>query len=380
MTAVAANGALRAINGLARIQSLILDGPVSVGADGGTLEIWDGLHAEEPEDDIVKVGEGVVQLTGFSDFANTIYVAEGEFSVRATLLASVLVNGGTLTGNGEVGELLALSGVVEPGINGDGVLTVIGHLDMANEATLKLNIESVARAVRSGSKVLSTSTARSSCWKELEPFLIGGGFLVIRNLGPADIVGTFDALPEGEEFEYSGRIFQVTYDADDAGDAAILYKASTLAETDLGVSVRALPASAAKGSTLGVTYEFFNLGPETAGFVTVTIAVRDGAHFESFEIPAPWTCEPPNGGQGGPLTCTREDWAPTGADDPVVVRVEFTLDGDIGDSVLFDLFMVYEGMDPDESNQTAHRFVDIVAPDPLPFKLRLPFLAKDGTN
>ena len=86
---------------------------------------------------LVKEGTGKLSLTGIQAFTGATNINAGNLHVNGSIASSSAVNvnkGGTLSGNGNFGNVHNNGGTVAPG-NSIGTMHINGNLNMAADST-----------------------------------------------------------------------------------------------------------------------------------------------------------------------------------------------------------------------------------------------------
>ncbi len=166
--------------------STVFEGSITNGANGATASATA----------ITKVGTGKLTLTGISPHTGDTIVQEGILQVDGEFIAgpvanvasSVTVNGGTLSGNGNLAGTVTINpgGYLSPGAS-VGRLSV-GTLQIASGAT---NLMEIHKSAGTNDSVVAVT------------YISYGGALVVNNLGgtlaDGDVFKLFDA-PEGSYY------------------------------------------------------------------------------------------------------------------------------------------------------------------------------------
>jgi hypothetical protein len=133
--------------------------------------------------------------------------------------ATTVTNGGTLSGLGTVGNLIAQSGArIAPGDGATGILST-GSLEL-DGATLALELFGTAVGtgydqLRAGGPVSLKNNPTLSLTLGFDPADKIDLFTIILNNGTGPVSGTFANLPNGATFLAGTQEFQISY-ADDA--------------------------------------------------------------------------------------------------------------------------------------------------------------------
>jgi hypothetical protein len=137
----------------------------------------------------------------------------------------VVITGGTLMGEGMVGPLTVISGMVTPGTTNPGTLTVAGSVSFFSGTTYTVSLNGptpgtdYSQLIASGPIFLGNSTL--ALLLGFEP-PVGGSFEIVATSGPEPIGGTFNGLDEGAIFTQGGFQFQITYMGGNAGNSVVL--------------------------------------------------------------------------------------------------------------------------------------------------------------
>lgn len=188
---------------------------------------------------IIKTGQGTLTLYGVSGYTGDTVVNAGTLYVFGSQqLSKVILNpGGTLTGNGSTGAVQSIGGTIVPSIYVSG--PSISHLQTKNLAadpttTLKILIDDQYLSV---TELLTVTGNVNLGGCRLEAGLdasgglspaIGDSFVMIQNDFGDPVIGTFDGLPEGAQFKFSGRLWQITYHGGDGNDVVLTLKSLQL--------------------------------------------------------------------------------------------------------------------------------------------------------
>jgi len=105
---------------------------------------------------LTKIGAGTQTLSGANTYTGATVVSNGTLLVNGSLASgsAVTVAGGTLGGNGTIADAVAVNGILAPGTNGSGTLTIGG--------ALTLNPNSTTTFAVNGSTAANTAVALGS--------------------------------------------------------------------------------------------------------------------------------------------------------------------------------------------------------------------------
>lgn len=178
-----------------------LNRPVILESGGGTVDVDDPANkvtvaqAITGTGSLTKAGAGTLDLTGASTYTGQTVVEDGRLAVNGSIASSALTtvrDGGTLGGNGTVGNLVVASGgKVAPG-NSIGLLNVTGNVTLQSGSVYEAEVDSNGQAdqlkatgtitIDSGAKL---SLAANSNYRLLTNYQL---------LSAAGITGQFDSI------------------------------------------------------------------------------------------------------------------------------------------------------------------------------------------
>jgi autotransporter-associated beta strand protein len=178
-----------------------LNRPVTLEAGGGTIDVDDPTtkvtmaQVISGTGSFTKAGDGTLDLTGTNTYTGQTMVEDGRLAVNGSIVTSALTtvhNGGTLGGNGTVGNLVVASGgKVAPG-NSIGQLNVAGDVTLQNGSIYEAEVDNTGHAdllkatgtitIDSGARL---SLAASSNYRLLTDYQL---------LSAAGITGQFDSV------------------------------------------------------------------------------------------------------------------------------------------------------------------------------------------
>ncbi len=178
-----------------------LDRSVVLESGGGTIDIDDPTNKVtmaqviSGSGPLTKAGAGTLNLTGTNTYIGQTVVEEGRLAVNGSIASSALTtvsNGGTLGGNGTVGNLVVASGgKVAPG-NSIGQLNIAGNVTLQNGSVYEAEVDNTGHAdllaatgtitIDSGARL---SLAANSNYRLLTNYQL---------LAAAGITGQFDSV------------------------------------------------------------------------------------------------------------------------------------------------------------------------------------------
>lgn len=140
------------------------------------------------------------------------------------------VNGsGTLKGTGTARNVTVLNGgVIAPG-NSPGTITVTDVFDLYGTYQAEiLNKDTYDKVIAGEGAAPGTVTVLLRAGSSLDTILYAGWsvtagdtFTIIDNRGDQPVSGTFDNLPEGQQFTVNGITFNITYTGGDGNDVVL---------------------------------------------------------------------------------------------------------------------------------------------------------------
>jgi autotransporter-associated beta strand protein len=184
---------------------------------------------------ITKIGAGTLDLRGSNSFTGGTTVVSGNLLVNNTTASGtgagpVQIIGGTLGGRGIIAGAVSVGigqvgrGIVEPGINGTGLLTIENTLTFAERGTYKWNLDTVGAKsdeITATGVTISNGALFSAILLGNATLTIGTAFTVIDNTGVLPIVGTFGNLPDNSSFTSRNNNFEVSYEGGDGNDLTV---------------------------------------------------------------------------------------------------------------------------------------------------------------
>ena len=178
---------------------------------------------------LVKNGNGTFTLDGTNNCTGTTVVNAGTLAVSGRLTSAVSISAGaTLTGSGQVGNVIANSGHVRPG-NAVGTLTT-GQLNLTNGAsTVTFEINGPTAGVLYDQIVANgaVNLSNPSLALVLNTFgALSNQYVLIANDGSDPVIGTFNGLPEGTVITSGMVSLRLTYQGGTGNDVALVQTAA----------------------------------------------------------------------------------------------------------------------------------------------------------
>lgn len=213
-------------SGISYVKGLDLDASAHVlnVADGpGTPDMV--LEVATGSGGFTKTGAGSVKLVGDNTFTGTATLAAGDFSIGSGAgdhsKATVVLQGGTFSGFGNVAALSGANGALRPGAS-PGVIVVNGAMSLGSQATFNVEINGTNAAQYDHMLVdgpVSLSNATLNISLGFAPAL-NTKFTIISN-GNGPTTGTFNGLADGSTFGVGGAVFRINYNAGDGNDVVL---------------------------------------------------------------------------------------------------------------------------------------------------------------
>ena len=208
--------------------SLLLNGAVSLGSQ--TL-IFDGAgqvlalknissgRSGPPlfrQGSVRKQGSGTLWIPGDATYAAPTTVNGGVLRVDGSLSNStVTVNaGGTVSGSGKIGELIANSGgAISPGDTSPGLLESLGDATFSAGSTFVVRLNGVNAGANYDQLRVQGNVTLGGTLSVSAGFVaaVGDRFTIIQNDGTNAVAGTFAGMPAGTIFMVNGRPFRISY-------------------------------------------------------------------------------------------------------------------------------------------------------------------------
>lgn len=181
---------------------------------------------------IIKTGAGRLKIADASQFKGTLAINDGTFEIAGYLSGSVSTSvGTTVMGEGLIGDVLNIGGVLEPG-DGIGEITA-GTLQLGAISGLRLQLDSVAeydRVVSANAPSLGSGiTLDLQFAPGFDPVEFVDQFTLIRNdssdpiaMAVADpFVFEGNPLSEGEQFAADGALWSISYQGGSGNDVVL---------------------------------------------------------------------------------------------------------------------------------------------------------------
>lgn len=153
----------------------------------------------DPTTGLIKSGLGELQLMGTTSDAAQAILNEGLLSVNGAYDGTVLVNGGTLGGSGQIGSVIVGSlGRISAG-NSIGTLTVAGNLTQNPGSVLQVELNAAGQSDLvqvTGSAILNGGTV--SVLAQPGSYQVGTQYVILT--AGAGIAGTYDQVTDNLEF------------------------------------------------------------------------------------------------------------------------------------------------------------------------------------
>ena len=184
---------------------------------------------------ITKVGGGTLALKQGSNYTGGTTVKRGNLVVDNTAGSGtgpgpVQVMGGTLGGNGIIGGAVTIGaaqfgrGILAPGIDAIGLLTIENTLTFASRGAYRWNVDTIRMAadeIAAAGITISNGALFSAIVRGNAALSIGTVFTVIDNTAASAISGTFSNLPDGGTISIGNNNFQASYEGGDGNDLTL---------------------------------------------------------------------------------------------------------------------------------------------------------------
>jgi autotransporter-associated beta strand protein len=178
-----------------------------------------GIAAATGTISVVKTGSGKWTIGGTSTYTGTTAIDSGTLMVAGTLPAAstTTITGGTLSGSGFTGPIIANGGNVAPG-DGTGILTANGNVALNLGSTLAIQINGNTLGTDYDQFAVNGTVALTDATLSLSGSFVPAQndlFFVLINDGLDSITGTLAGLGEGSHvFGQNGQDFVITYNAE----------------------------------------------------------------------------------------------------------------------------------------------------------------------
>ncbi len=142
----------------------------------------------------------------------------------------VQVTGGTLGGKGIIAGAVTVGtgqvrhGILAPGINATGLLTIEQTLTFAPRGIYKCSIDTTgvrADEIAAAGVTISNEAVFLAVLRSNAVLPIGTVFTLIENTAAVAISGTFSNLPDGSSFTAGNNTFQASYEGGDGNDLTL---------------------------------------------------------------------------------------------------------------------------------------------------------------
>lgn len=372
-------GSLQSLSGTNRAAGVTLSGAVRISVGQYSTLILDGLDQAGPGASLELAGRGKLQVNGSGTFAGALIATEGNLTWNSSTPGTATVKrDGLLRGTGTVGDIEVNSGLVWPGSGSEpGRLTTGGNA-VFNGGRFRVDLDGVVAGSGYGQLSVAGLLSLTSNATLLEVDLdfvpaVGSTFTIIRVLGPGPVQGTFHDLPEGSTFVVGGFTFGISYKGPGGTGNDVVLTVLRQVNADLKVGLTATPATASPGGLLTYTATVTNAGPDTAVSPRISMGVPAGTTFESVTTPPGWLCAQPSPPSAS-LSCVGTTLAPGAtATITILVRVEAGRTQPISATVS----AFSQTNDQNSADNSATVVTPVGTPDPRPYKLWVPLIARD---
>ena len=187
----------------------------------------------------------------------------------ASTSAVTVLGGATLGGHGTAGDVSVQGGTLSPG-NSPGHFTV-ASVSFTSASTYLVELNGVTSGTQYdqttslGSVSLGNATLTLMLGFTPAP---GNTFEIIDNASAGAVVGTFNGLPEGREFQSGAAKFRINYAAGNGNDVVLTALAAFTSTTTLTSSKN--PSNAGDSVTFTAHVAAANSSPTPGGTVTFT--------------------------------------------------------------------------------------------------------------
>ncbi len=372
-------GALQSLSGTNSAAGVTLSGAVVIGVGQSTL-VLDGLEQAAPGASLTLVGGGKLQVDGIGTFAGPVTAEHGNLTWNsATAGMATVLRDGWLRGTGSVGSIDVTAGLVWPGSGSSpGVLATTGNA-IFNGGRFKVDLDGTAAGSGYGQLAVAGLVSLTSNATLLEIDLgfvpsVGNTFTIIKTFGSGAVQGTFYGLPEGSTFVAGGYTFGISYTGPGGSGNDVVLTVLRQVNADLAAGLSVSPTTASPGGLLTYTATATNAGPDTAASPRISMGVPGGTTFVSVSAPAGWTCVKPSSSGSSSVSCTGPNLAAgVTASITIVVRVDAGRTQPISATVS----TFAQTTDQSSVDNSATVVTPVGTPDPRPYKLYLPGVARD---
>lgn len=372
-------GALQSLSGTNAAAGVTLGGAVVIGVGQSTL-VLDGLDQAAPGATLTLVGGGKLQVDGAGTFAGPITAGHGNLTWNTTTPGAATVQrDGWLRGTGTTGPIEVTSGLVWPGSGAaPGILATTGSA-IFNGGRFKVDLDGPVAGSGYGQLATGGLVSLTSNATVLEIDLgyvpaVGDAFTIIKTLGGAAVQGTFYGLPEGATFVAGGYTFGISYKGPGGAGNDVVLTVLRQVNADLAAGLSVQPTTASPGGLLTYTATVTNAGPDAASSPSVFMGVPEGTSFDSVAAPAGWTCVKPSPSGSSSVSCTGPS-LPPGASAAVTIVVKVGAGRTRPITATIGAFS--QTNDQSSVDNSATVVTPVGTPDPRPFKLRLPMVARE---
>ena len=372
-------GALQSLSGTNSAAGVTLSGPVVIGVGQSTL-VLGGLDQAAPGASLTLVGGGKLQVDGMGTFAGPVTAEHGNLTWNSSTPGTATVlRDGWLRGTGSAGSIDVTAGLVWPGSGSSpGILATAGNA-IFNGGRFKVDLDGTAAGTGYGQLSVDGLVSLTSNATQLELDLgfvpsVGNTFTIIKNSGSGAVQGTFYGLPEGSTFVAGGLVFGISYKGPGGAGNDVVLTVLRRVNADLAAGLSVQPATASPGGLLTYTATVTNAGPDSAASPRVSMGIPGGTTFESVTAPAGWTCVKPSPSGSSSVSCTGPNLASgASASITIVVRVDAGRNQPISATV----GTFAQTTDQDSVDNSATVVTPVGTPDPRPYKLYVPGVARD---
>lgn len=372
-------GALQSLSGTNAAAAVMLSGAVVIGVGQSTL-VLGGLDQAAPGAALTLVGGGKLQVDGPGTFAGPIAADHGNLTWNTTTPGTATVKrDGWLRGTGTTGPIEVTGGLVWPGSGAaPGILATTGGATFTG-GRFKVDLDGPVAGAGYGQLAVDGPVSLTPNATMLEIDLgyvpaVGDTFTIIKTLGGAAVQGAFYGLPEGATFVAGGYVFGISYRAPGGAGNDVVLTVLRQVNADLSAGLSAQPATAAPGGLLTYTATVTNAGPDAASSPRVFMGVPEGTVFESVSAPAGWMCVKPSPSGSSSVSCTGAS-LPAGASAAVTIVVK--VNPGRTRPITATIGVVSQTNDQFSAGNSATVVTPVGSPDPRPFKLRLPMVARE---